>query len=340
MKTELKNLCAISGVSGREEKVREYIIEKIKDKAEIKVDALGNIIAFVKGRKRAVKRVMADAHMDEVGLIITDIIMQNGFLKFSTVGGIETPVLLSRRVIINDSVNGVICSKPVHLLGSEEKKRVPDKDSLYIDIGAKDKEDALKSVSLGDVAAFLSKFDEMGELLVSKALDDRVGCAVLIDIINSEPEYDFYATFSVLEEVGAGARTAAFAIDPDYAFVLEATTAADICGVDEGKTVCDVGKGVTVSFMDRGTVYDRELFNEVLRTAEEKGIKCQVKRAVAGGNNAAGIHQTGEGIRTAALSIPCRYIHSPSCAASFKDIEAQRLLAEAMIEKAAAGEIK
>ncbi len=339
MKEMLKELCSLSGVSGREESIREYIIEKIKDKAEIKVDALGNIIAFVKGKKRAVRTVMADAHMDEVGFIITDVTC-DGFLKFSTVGGIETPVILSRKVRIGGKTLGVICSKPIHLLSGDEKKQLPSKDALCIDIGAKNKEEALKVVSLGDVAVFEDEFAEIGDLLVSKALDDRVGCAVLIDIINSEPLYDFYATFSVLEEVGAGARTAAFAVNPDFAFVLEATTAADIRGVAEENTVCNVGNGVVVSFMDKGTVYDHPLYTEVLNTAREKGIKCQVKRAVAGGNNAAGIHQTGNGIRTSALSIPCRYIHSPSCAASLDDIISQRDLAKAMIEKAASGEIK
>ncbi len=339
MEKILKELCSLHGVSGREQNVREYIIEKIKDNAEIRVDALGNIIAFKKGKKRAVKTVMADAHMDEVGFIITDV-TSDGFLRFQTVGGIETPVIMSRRVVINGDVLGVMCSKPIHLLGGDEKKKLPSKDSLYIDIGAKDKTEALKAVSLGDVAVFEDEFIEMGELFVSKALDDRVGCAVLIDLINSEAEYDFYATFSVLEEVGAGAKTAAFAVKPDFAFVLEATTAADIRGVDEENTVCNVNNGVVVSFMDRGTVYDRPLYDEVLKTAKEKGITCQVKRAVTGGNNAAGIHQTGEGARTSALSIPCRYIHSASCTASIKDIISQRDLAKAMIEKAASGEIK
>ncbi|MBO5909775.1 MAG: M42 family peptidase [Clostridia bacterium] len=339
MLNELKSLCALPGVSGREEKVREYIIEKIKDKAEIKVDALGNIIAFVKGRNRAVKRVMADAHMDEVGLIITDV-TEGGFLKFATVGGIDVSVLMARRVIINGDIIGVISSKPVHLMSADEKKSMPLEESLYIDIGVKDKQEAMKLVSLGDVAVFSDAFQEVGELLVAKAIDDRAGCAVLIDIINSQPEYDFYATFSVLEEVGAGARTAAFGVAPDFAFVIEATTASDIRGVDEGKTVCNVSGGAVISFMDRGTVYDRQLFEEVLKTAKEKNIKCQVKRAVAGGNNSAGIHRTREGVRTAAISVPCRYIHSPSCAASFEDIKSVRALAEAMIMKAASGEIK
>ncbi len=338
MKTLLKDLCALPGVSGREERVREYILEQIKNNAEVTVDALGNIIAFVKGKKRAVKKVMVDAHMDEVGLIITDI-TADGFLKFATVGGIEPQVLLARRVVIN-GITGVVCSKPVHLLSADEKKKMPTLDALCIDIGAATKQEAMAKVAPGDVAVFTSEFDEMGNLLVSKALDDRIGCAVLIDIIKSEPLYDFYATFTVLEEVGAGAKTAAFAVDPDYAFVLEATTAADIRGVDESNTVCNVSQGAVVSFMDRGTVYDRTLFEQTLKAADENGIKCQVKRAVAGGNNSAGIHVTLGGIKTAAISVPCRYIHSPSCAASFEDILAQRQLAEVMLQKAAAGELQ
>ncbi len=338
MEQILKDLCSLNGVSGREERVRQYIIEKIKGNADIQVDALGNIIAFKKGKKRALKRVMADAHMDEVGLIITDV-TADGFLKFATVGGIETSVMLSQKVTVNDKINGVICSKPIHLLSGDEKKCLPDTNSLCIDIGAKDKDDALQYVSLGDVAVINGEYTQAGNYIVSKALDDRVGCAVLIDLINSDAEYDFYASFSVLEEVGAGARTAAFGVEPDFAFVLEATTAADIRGVAAENTVCNLDGGVVVSFMDKGTVYDRELFKSTLKTAEENGIKYQVKRAVAGGNNAAGIHTSRNGVKTAALSIPCRYIHSPSCTASVNDINSQRLLAEAIIKKAASGEL-
>ncbi len=339
MEQILKDLCSLNGVSGREEEVREYIIEKIKNNAESTVDALGNIIAFKKGKNKAKYKVMVDAHMDEVGLIITDI-TADGFLKFSTVGGIDTSVMLSKKVIINNHVCGVICSKPIHLLSGDEKKCLPDANTLCIDIGAKDKTDALQYVSLGDVAIFEGNYMKFGNLIVSKALDDRIGCAVLIDLINSPSEYDFYASFSVLEEVGAGAKTATFAINPDFAFVLEATTAADIRGVAAENTVCNINDGAVISFMDKGTVYDRPLFDEVLKTASQKGINCQIKRAVAGGNNAAGIHASCDGVRTAAISVPCRYIHSSSCVASFDDIKSQRLLAEAMIIKAASGEIK
>ena len=137
----LYELCALNGISGREETVRRYIEEKIRGKAEIKVDALGNLIAFVKGKKQAKHKVMLDAHMDEVGLIITNI-CDDGSLKFATVGGIETPVLMARTVVIGDKVTGVISTKPIHLVSKDEAKKLPEKDSLYIDIGAASKTEA------------------------------------------------------------------------------------------------------------------------------------------------------------------------------------------------------
>lgn len=338
MTENLKDLCCLNGVSGCEDKVREYIIDEIKDYAEITVDPLGNVLAFVKGKHRAAKKIMADAHMDEVGFIVS-CICDDGMLKFATVGGINTAAMLCRRVVFDNGVKGVISLKPIHLLTSDEKEKMPEQESLYIDIGCDSKAEAEALVSLGDCAFFDEPFERVGDMIVSKAIDDRAGCAVLIDIIKSNPEYDFYASFSVREEIGAGAVTAAYNIDPDIAFVIEATTAADIAGVPDGKKVCFLNKGATVSFMDRGTLYDKALFDGVLATAEEKGINCQVKQAVAGGNNAAGIHKTRGGIRTAAISVPCRYIHSGVCTAAVADIESVRDLAAAVIEKAAEGKL-
>lgn len=336
---QLKALCELQGVSGREDAVRHYIIDKIKDNAEVTVDALGNIIAFVKGEKRAVKKVMADAHMDEVGFIV-HYITADGMLKFTTVGSIMTGVLLARRVRFSNGVVGVISSKPIHLLEGDQRDKMPDKESLYIDIGASSFEEASAVISLGDYAVFDEGFEALGDLVVSKALDDRLGCFALIDIINSKPEYDFYAVFSVMEEIGHGARTATFAINPDYAVVLESTTAADLAGVSEDKKVCKVGCGAVVSFMDKGTMYDKDLFDKTLKIAEENGISHQIKSYVSGGNNAAGIHQTGDGVKTIALSVPCRYIHSASCVASLSDAKAVRDLAEAVVMKMASGEIE
>ena len=334
---KLKTLCELSGVSGREEAVRDYIIEQIKDKAEVTVDQMGNVIAFVKGKKRAVKKVMADAHMDEVGFYIT-YITDDGLLKFSPIG-MNVSVFLGRRVKIG-SVLGVIGIKPVHMLKDDAKEKMPDADSLYIDIGVSSREEAQKLVSMGDCAVFDEGYEVLGDLVVSKALDDRVGCWALIDIINSEPEYDFYATFSVKEEVGFGARTAAYTIDPEFAVVLESTTAADIAGVEGEKRVCKVSGGAAISFMDNGTLYEKKLLDQVVALAKEKSIPCQLKSAVAGANNAAGIHKSRCGVRTVAMSVPCRYIHSAASVASADDVKAVRNLAEATINKMASGEIE
>ncbi len=335
---QLKLLCELNAPSGRENAVRDYIIQQIKDKAEVKVDALGNIIAFVKGKKRPDKKIMVDAHMDEVGFIVT-YITPEGMLKFTTVGGINTSVMLARKVEFLNGVKGVISSKPVHMLTSLEKEKMPDEDALYIDIGAESKQEAEAMVSVGDCAVFSESFENSGNLIVSKAIDDRAGCWAILDIINSEPEYDFYASFSVNEEVGAGAKTVAYLVEPDFAIVVESTTAADIAGVLDDKKVCCVGEGAVLSFMDRGTLYDKDLFDKSLALAKEKGIKAQVKSFVAGGNNAAGIHQSRGGVRTVAVSVPCRYIHSASSVASVDDVKSVRNLTYQLINKLASGEM-
>ncbi len=312
----LKELCCLDATSGNEDAVRNYIIEKIAPYCEYKVDNLGNIIAFKKGKKTSQKKLVIDAHMDEVGLIITGI-TDSGFLKFKTVGGIETEVLMSRRVMINGEIPGVITAKPIHLLEKEEAKKIPKADSLCIDVGAKAKQEAEEKISLGDRAVIVSDYIEVGEKILSKALDDRIGCAILIILLREESEYDFYATFSVQEEVGLrGARTATFAVNPDSAIVVEATTAADIADVPNEKKVCVQGEGAVISFMDKATVYDRKYYNAALNS----GIKCQPKSAVAGGNNSGAIHLSREGVRTVSVSVPCRYIHSASSVADKGDI--------------------
>lgn len=323
----LKSLCMIDGTSGDEKAVRDFVIEQIKDHCEYKTDNIGNIIAFKKGKKTPAKKVMIDAHLDEVGLIITSV-TNDGFLRFTTVGGINTEVLLCRKVLINGSVNGVIGMRPVHLCSGDSGKKLPKPDSLYIDIGAKDKAEALGIVSLGDRAVIVGDYYQNDDFILSKALDDRIGCATLCELIKEEAEYDFYASFSTQEEVGLrGAKVAAFSIEPDAAIILEGTTAADIADVPDDKKVCVLGDGVAISFMDGTTVYDREYYNIALNS----GLKVQVKSAVSGGNNSGAIHLSKSGVRTITLSVPCRYIHSNSTVCNINDIKAQKDLARYML---------
>ena len=320
----LKDLCLLNGTSGREDAVRNYIIEKIKDKCEYSVDALGSVIAFKKGRKAPDKKVLVAAHTDEVGFIITDI-TDDGYLRFAPVGGIDAAVVLGRRVDIN-GIKGVVGAKAVHLLSDDEKKNEPAFDKLAIDIGAADKAEAENAVSLGDCAYFASDYCEFGDgFIKSKALDDRIGCMLMIELINSDLEYDTYFCFNVQEEVGLrGSGCSAYAVKPDVAVILESTTAADIDGVTGGDKCCVLGKGPVVSFMDGRTIYDKQIFDLAFEIAKENNIKIQTKTKIAGGNDAGAIQKSGAGCRVAAVSLPCRYIHSGSSVVKIGDIEETR----------------
>jgi endoglucanase len=328
----IKELSLLCGTSGRETKIREYIVSRIDGKCDWHEDALGNIIAFKKGRNGASHKVMLDAHMDEVGVIVT-FITSDGMLKFSPVGGINTKVLLARQIVFDNGTLGVVGIKPIHLSKGDEKTKIPDADSLYIDIGASSKEEAEKYMKIGDTGVFASDFVEFGDNKIKgKALDDRVGCAVMLDMIDSDLSYDAYFSFSVQEEIGLrGATTSAFGIAPEYAIVLETTTAADLIDVPEHKKVCKLGEGAAVSFMDRSTLYNKTLFDSVFRVAEENGIRIQPKTVIAGGNNAGAIHKSREGIKTITINTPCRYLHSASCVCDKNDVESVRKLAEAVL---------
>ncbi len=315
----LERLCRADAPSGFEDEVREIILSEIKDYADkITVDNMGNVLVFKKGKATPKKKLLLSAHMDEVGFIVTDI-KSDGTLKFAEVGGINDTAVFAKQVKVGkNKISGVINAKPTHLLSADERKKVPSKDTLCIDIGAKDKEDAEKYVSLGDMVVFDSPYENKNGRIISKAIDDRFGCLVLIEMIKSELPYDMYFSFVVQEEIGLrGAKAAAYTINPDCAIVIEATTAADVPFAEDEKRVCLVGGGAVVSFMDRSTMYDKE-FYQIARSAN---AKTQTKTMIAGGNDAGAIHCSRGGVRTIAVSVPCRYIHSSSSLASVDDME-------------------
>ena len=332
MKELLKELCLADGVSGDESAVRELIISRIKDVCEYRVDNLGSIICFKKGKKTPAKKLMVCAHMDEVGFIVTYIRL-DGTLSFGNVGGIDPSVVIGRQVRVGkDRISGVVGSTAVHNLSKEQREKAPKTDSLYIDIGAADRAEAEKYVSPGDCAYFDSEFTDMGSCIKSKAIDDRAGCAMMTELLHEELEYDTYFVFNVQEEIGLrGATASAYSVAPDYAIVLETTTAADIDGASGAKRVCEVGKGPVVSFMDRHTMYDKELYRLAFDIAEEQGIPCQTKTMIAGGNDAGAIHISGRGVRTMAVSLPCRYLHSPSSVIAGADLENTYKLVKSLI---------
>ena len=331
----LKNLTQLYGICGNEDNIRKYIIQNIKGKCDYYVDNLGNIIAFKKGRKTPEKKIMIAAHMDEVGMIITHV-NNDGTLGFECVGGINENVIPGRQVFLyNKELYGVVGSKAVHNMTSSERKQKISVSKLYIDIGSSDKKEAELTVSPGEPVSFISGYTELGGgKICSKALDDRAGCAIMMDMIEEDAEYDMYFAFTVQEELGLrGAHTAAFGVGPDFAVVLETTTASDIPGSEGAKRVCTLGDGAVVSFMDRKTYYDRELFDLAFMVARENKIKCQTKTLIAGGNDAGAIHLSRSGIRTISISVPCRYLHSPASVADYADIESCEMLVRHMTSR-------
>ncbi len=317
----LEKLCCASGVSGDEGEVRDIIMNEIKNHVDnFEVDALGNIIAFKSGKNKASKKIMLSAHMDEVGFVVTNI-ASSGVLKVSAVGGIDRRVILGKQATVGkNKINAVFGVKPIHLLTAEEKDKIPKIDDMYCDIGADNKKEAEKYIDLGDTVAFKSKFVIDEDRIISKALDDRIGCLVLIEIIKQEIEYDMYFTFVVQEEVGLrGAKTASYTVNPDSAIVVEATTACDVAQTNEDKKVCKLSEGSVISFMDRATIYDKEYVNLALEVAKNNNVAVQIKKAVAGGNDSGAIHCSRSGVRTLAVSFPCRYIHSANSIISRKD---------------------
>lgn len=330
----IKELSFIGGTSGREEKVREYIISKLPESAEYSVDAMGNLLVFAKGKQRAKNKVMLAAHMDEVGMIVT-YITDDGLIKFSNVGGIEVSALLGKRVKVGENeLTGVIGVVPIHLRRGDDELKMPEKSSLYIDVGADKKEELESLVSPGDKIVFESDCVEFGSCLKAKAIDDRAGCALMLDMIINGVEYDTWFAFTVQEEVGCrGASAAAFTVAPDYAVVIETTTAADISGVSVEKEVCKLGEGAVIPFMDGASVYNTQLYKTACRLSKEKGFKMQTKTVVAGGNDARVISNSRGGVKTLTVSFATRYLHSASCIINKDDIEQMKLAVKYISEE-------
>lgn len=331
----LKELCMLNAASGREEAVRDYLIAALPADVTYSVDALGNLIVQKKGRQPAKNKVMLAAHMDEVAFIIT-YITDDGFLKCSEVGGIDPRVVFGKAVLVGpQQIPGVIGGKAVHQLSKDEKDKVPALSELCIDIGAKSREEAAQLVSLGDNAYFCSDYVEFGDgCIKAKAIDDRAGNQIMLDMLRREQPYDLTFCFTVQEEVGTrGAAAVTDTVSPDYALVLESTTAADLPEVAGHKKVCALGGGAVVGFMDRGTVYDKALYDLAFALGKQHGVPCQTKTLVAGGNDASAIHKAAGGVKTLAISVPCRYIHSPSCVAKKSDIEHVAALAQLLAEE-------
>lgn len=329
----LKKLTEAFGVSGYETEVRNIIIDELQNcEVDISVDSMGNMLVFKLAEDNPdAKTILLSAHMDEVGFIVTDI-TDDGYIKFASVGGIDPRILISKRVCVNGR-KGVIGLKPIHLTTKEERKTTPSEDKLFVDIGAGDKTDAETVVQKGDYFGFDSKYVEFGNQIKAKALDDRLGCAIMIEMLKKNWNVNLVCAFTVQEEVGLrGAKVAAKGINPDYAVVIEGTTCNDMTGIPENLRVTKLGDGAAISVLDSASKADRGLADLLISAAETRNIPWQFKASTAGGNDAGSIYLTDGGIKTASISVPCRYIHSPVCVMSKADFKSCQRIIEGFLE--------
>lgn len=343
----VRELSLAFGPSGCEDAVRKMIEPRAAAVAdEVRTDRLGNLIARMSFGDLSAsdrKKIMVCAHMDEIGFMIADI-RDDGMLTFGTVGGIDPSVMAGRKVLVEGKdrlIKGLICSKAIHHKTQEEREKPLGARKLYIDIGADEREAAEELVEIGNFATFDSEFYRFGKdgrTLKCKALDDRMGCAAMLEIMDSFKaaapckNIDVYFCFTVREEIGfSGAECVANAIVPDVAIVLETTAIGDLPETEPCRRVADVGSGGVVSLADRSTIYQRDFVDFAMNVAKKENISAQLKRYVSGGNDAGHIHKSTSGVKVLAISVPTRYLHSPACVASLDDYESVRDLCKSII---------
>ncbi len=310
----LEKLTMADGVSGGEDAVRDMIISEIKKYCDdITVDAMGSVIAHKKGKG---KKIMFAAHMDEIGVIAT-FIDDKGFIRFSNVGGIYTKEILYSRVRFKNGIIGVIGAE------EEEFNKKPSLDKMFIDIGAKSRAEAEKYVSVGDTAAFAGGYTEQNGVVIAKALDNRAGCYILIEAMKKlkRNKNDLYFVFTTQEEVGLrGAKTAAYAVAPEYAVAVDVTDTGDT--PEAPKMAVSLHRGAAIKVMDRSVMCDVDVREAMIAAAKKAKIPYQMEVLNIGGTDAGAIHLTRAGVKTGAISLPLRYMHSPSETASIADINA------------------
>ncbi len=338
MKQLLKKLSEAPGVSGNESKIKEIIIEEIKSFVdEIKEDSMGNLITMKKGSGKF--NFMIATHMDEIGFMVKHI-DEKGFISFETIGGIDSRSLGSQRVSIHSSkgdILGVIGLKPPHITTQEEKDKALKAEDLRVDVGVNSREEVENlGIKPGDSITRDISFASLGkENIVScKSFDNRAGCTVLIEIIKKikNPDYNLYGVFTTQEEVGLrGAKTAAYGIDIDFALIIDSTTAGPIPKTEAEKVTITIGKGPSIDLMDRGFILSEKVKTILLKAAKEANIPFQTH--ISGGStDGAAVHITKEGIPTAVISVPSKYIHSTVEIIDLNDLEATLKLAMKSLE--------
>ncbi len=308
----LKEICETPGAPGFENEIRELVLRETKKfPVETSIDKMGNVTLMKKGKQR--KKVMAAAHMDEIGFIATHI-DDKGFVRFHTLGGFDPKTLTAQRVVIRGKKDliGVMGSKPIHVMTPEERNKPAQISDFFIDLGMPYKE-TIKWVRVGDPITRERQFIEMGECVNCKSIDNRISVFILLEtlrIVKTLP-YDFYAVFTVQEEVGLrGASVAAHHIEPDFGIGLDTTIAYDVPGAQPHEMVTRLGEGAAIKIMDSSTICDSRMVRFMQHTAEKHKIKWQHEVLTAGGTDTAGIQRHGKtGAIAGAISIPTRHIH-------------------------------
>ena len=327
----LQELTAVTGTPFYDEEVLNLLTSKLVSFGDVQVDAMHNVsCTFGSGY-----HVVLEAHWDEICFVVTGI-SDDGYVHFAKCGGIDPRILPGARVVVHGKrdLPGVISTLPPHLQKGEDGKKVAPIDELSVDLGLT-AQAAKDLVAAGDCVTFAKHFTPLdGTRVSANCLDDRIGCMLMIELLQSELEADTWFCFQVQEEVGLrGAACTGSRVQPDRVLVLEATTAADLDGVTGDKRVCVLGDGPVVSFMDGATIYDRALYRMARETADENGIPSQTKTAIAGGNDAGALQRAGQGSAALAVSLPCRYIHSGASVVQQSDIDATRALLAALLPK-------
>lgn len=334
----LKNICQTPGAPGFETPIRNFVIEEIKNHVDsYDIDNMGNLTAIIKGNNNPdSKKVMVAAHMDEIGFIVTHI-DENGFVRFHTLGGFDPKTLTAQRVIIHgkEDIIGVMGSKPIHVMTSEERNKVAKTSDYFIDLGMPKKE-VEKVISVGDPITRERGLIEMGECVNCKSIDNRVSVFILVEVLKrlKEIPYDLYAVFSTQEEVGIrGASVAAHRIDPDFGIALDTTIAYDLPGALPHEEITKLGGGTAIKILDGMTICDPRMVSFLKKTADANKIKWQTEILTAGGTDTAGIQRRGEkGAISGAISIPTRHLHQVIEMAHKDDINLSIDLLKASVE--------
>ncbi len=321
-----EEICQTPGAPGFENRIRNVVIREIKALVdEYRVDNLGNVIALKKGKGD--KTIMSAAHMDEISFIVKHI-DDNGFIKFQTLGGFDPKTLTAQKVIVHgkEDLVGVMGTKPIHVMTEEEKKKLPKIKDYFIDLGMS-KEEVEKYVTVGDYVTRKGEFLEMGDQVTCKSIDNRASVFMLIETLKKLKgetiPYDFYAVFSVQEEVGLrGASTAAHQINPDFGIAIDTTIAFDTPGASPQEMITKLGEGAAIKVMDSATICDQRMVEYMKKVADNKEIHYQMEVLTGGATDTAMIQRMGkEGAIAGAISIPTRNMHQVIEMANQKDIQ-------------------